>query len=601
MNNKGFAISSMIYSILLLFLMLILGVFALLGSRKIILDKVKSEIITDITQYKMYSFSFEHKNILLANTSKVADFEFSLLDGIKVIDQNGNVIETEITVASEPVFDSTQNGVYQITYTANYEGTVLEDSRTIQVIDPIIYEYVYTGREQQFTVPVNGIYKAELWGASGGNGYSTYLRSDYSKGGNGAYTSGLLSLKSNTKLYVTVGGKGIDSPTDKSKVGVIDGGYNGGGTGRSWDNGNSYIHNGAGGGGATHLSLKSGLLKALNNSKESVLMVSAGGGGGGGHEGQDAGGAAGGLSGSPGYQVSWEKNQGGTQSAGGVAGQGQYGKGDDGSFGLGGDSFSSGAGGGGGAGYYGGAGGSWNAGGGGSSYINGYSGCSMNNSDYLLLNPIMKSGTEVMPGYDGTSTMTGNVGSGRAKFTALIIDNGKIATNLIKNGGFEKGNENWAFSGVELVSNVSASGKNSIQFSPSITAMSTQTIMTPIAGHIYYGGLEFLSTKTFTAADNRFEWFLTDAANSLMVFANKRDQTETWKRLTARLSLDAPNSGNWIIRNFFVNASEKAYADDLFILDLTEIYGAGNEPPKEWCDQNIKYFDGVGIIPSYNF
>ena len=44
MNNKGFAISSIMYSILVVFLILLLGILGMLGSRKVILDKVKKDL-----------------------------------------------------------------------------------------------------------------------------------------------------------------------------------------------------------------------------------------------------------------------------------------------------------------------------------------------------------------------------------------------------------------------------------------------------------------------------------------------------------------------------------------------------------------------------
>ena len=49
MNKKGFAISGIIYSILILFLILMFGVLSLLGSRKMIFDKVKKEVIEELT------------------------------------------------------------------------------------------------------------------------------------------------------------------------------------------------------------------------------------------------------------------------------------------------------------------------------------------------------------------------------------------------------------------------------------------------------------------------------------------------------------------------------------------------------------------------
>lgn len=45
LNNKGFAISSIIYSILILFLILIFGLLSILGTRKLMFDKTKSDIM----------------------------------------------------------------------------------------------------------------------------------------------------------------------------------------------------------------------------------------------------------------------------------------------------------------------------------------------------------------------------------------------------------------------------------------------------------------------------------------------------------------------------------------------------------------------------
>ncbi|MBE6149417.1 MAG: hypothetical protein E7170_01675 [Firmicutes bacterium] len=54
MNNKGFAISSIIYAILILFLALIVGILGLLGNRKIILDKLKDNVIAKINNEEIY-------------------------------------------------------------------------------------------------------------------------------------------------------------------------------------------------------------------------------------------------------------------------------------------------------------------------------------------------------------------------------------------------------------------------------------------------------------------------------------------------------------------------------------------------------------------
>jgi len=76
------------------------------------------------------------------------------------------------------------------------------------VEDKITTEWTfdYTGREQEFKVPYDGIYKIELWGAQGG-GTTSY------SGGAGGYTSGEISLNKNMLLYLYVGENGSNAST----------------------------------------------------------------------------------------------------------------------------------------------------------------------------------------------------------------------------------------------------------------------------------------------------------------------------------------------------------------------------------------------------
>ena len=82
---------------------------------------------------------------------------------------------------------------------------------------PITFDY--TGTSQRWTVPKDGRYKIELWGASGGNYNTTY------HGGLGAYVSGEISLKKDSVLYVSVGQAGHLATSASNRIG----GWNGGG------------------------------------------------------------------------------------------------------------------------------------------------------------------------------------------------------------------------------------------------------------------------------------------------------------------------------------------------------------------------------------
>ncbi len=48
MNNKGFAVSGIIYSILILFLLLIFSIISIMGARKMVLDKLKNDVMNEL-------------------------------------------------------------------------------------------------------------------------------------------------------------------------------------------------------------------------------------------------------------------------------------------------------------------------------------------------------------------------------------------------------------------------------------------------------------------------------------------------------------------------------------------------------------------------
>ncbi len=244
------------------------------------------------------------------------------------------------------------------------------------------YTYGYTGGVQAITLPA-GTYQLEAFGAAGG-GNTASGTSRGSRGGKGGYTSGTVTLKETTTLYIYVGEKG------NTNTGTAAGGWNGGGN-AVWA---STTKIGAGGG-ATDFRITTGNWNDLNSLKSRILV--AGGGGGSDDIGEasgayhskqpgtystplandndETGGAGGGINGGGAVTSGYEANYGyGTQTGGGAAAAG----GVNGGFGYGGANTNSAADyGGGGGGYYGGAsgGGAYQGGAGGASYVSGYTGC----------------------------------------------------------------------------------------------------------------------------------------------------------------------------------------------------------------------------------
>ena len=153
-----------------------------------------------------------------------------------------------------------------------FKSKIVVVGKPINYTGETVFDFDYTGGEQTFIAPVSGTYKLETWGAEGG----TY-KEEY-HGGYGGYSEGKLNLSIREGIYISVGGVGIGGKATESKN-YGDGGYNGGGSRSGYPSAGEL--GSSGGGGATHIATKSGLLSALENYENNILIVSGGGGGAG--------------------------------------------------------------------------------------------------------------------------------------------------------------------------------------------------------------------------------------------------------------------------------------------------------------------------------
>ena len=240
---------------------------------------------------------------------------------------------------------------------------------------------------QEFTAPIDGVYKLEVWGGQGRCSHG---------GGKGGYSVGYINLNYPNSLFVCVGA-GTNYVDDTSYH------YNGGG-------GSVYS-----GGGASHIATTDhGELYNYSEYRDEVAIVAGGGGGGERFAGGVGGGATGGDGGmteldGTGYVTGMQtgiQSKGGSQSIGGSSGRystTEYGQ--DGTFGRGGHGYlttGKDSGGGGGGGWYGGGGiGYVGGGGGGSGHIN----------TTLITNGVTIAGDQTFPSPNG-GTETGHGGNG---------------------------------------------------------------------------------------------------------------------------------------------------------------------------------------------
>jgi len=144
-----------------------------------------------------------------------------------------------------------------------------------------VYDFQFTGNYTPFTIPADGIYEFEVWGAEGGNATDGTL---VGKGGLGGHAKGYRKMTKGEKIYIFNGEHPGSSVSGSS---VLTAGDNGGGSGYSYS---SSKHYGAAGGGATSIMYRSGAIststtsyQASNyNARNTDIIIIAGGGGGGG-------------------------------------------------------------------------------------------------------------------------------------------------------------------------------------------------------------------------------------------------------------------------------------------------------------------------------
>ncbi len=209
---------------------------------------------------------------------------------------NGNAQSEPTTVPASPY---TRNGMSFCgwstdslstpSYKPGEKGVFPADATLYAMWVTTEYDFPYTGNYVQFTIPQDGIYEFEVWGASGAAAKADSL---VAEGGKGGHSKGYKKMKKDEVIYIYNGG----SPKGTSS------GANGGGSGYSYTSSKQY---GAGGGGSTHVASKPYGLGTNSSSgpsyanRSSVLIVAGGGGGGGidngtAHKGGDGGGERGG-------------------------------------------------------------------------------------------------------------------------------------------------------------------------------------------------------------------------------------------------------------------------------------------------------------------
>ena len=200
-----------------------------------------------------------------------------------------------------------------------------------------------------------------------------------------------------------------------------------------------------------------------------------------------------------------------------------------------------------------------------------------------------------------TTTATGSsIGKTTTDANGNVTDISNIQ-NLIINGGFENGLSYWGNSSSSYHTQ-STSYKKSGSYS-------LKTLNPPQGNCVYQDVTVVPSHKIYMASNIKVVSIGSDTGFSLIAIINSEGTGLEWGLLAASASVTDWTFGSDI---YTIPASSKAmrlhagyytgttslemYTDNNVMVDLTESFGAGNEPSKAWCDAHLTY----GAIKNYD-
>ena len=177
--------------------------------------------------------------------------------------------------------------------------------------------------------------------------------------------------------------------------------------------------------------------------------------------------------------------------------------------------------------------------------------------------------------------------------------------NLITNGGFENHGISWSNSISEVTNrltnqldpSVFHSGKQSLKVSPN--GLQWQSIKNvDLNDQIYIGSFVYMEDVKSGGLDISI---VTHSGSSLPILSGSYGISYRTDGFIHRGVITQATDTDLLLQvGASKNANISAYVDDIVVVNLTKIFGSGKEPSVEWCNSNIKYFNGVTTITNYD-
>ena len=164
----------------------------------------------------------------------------------------------------------------------------------------------------------------------------------------------------------------------------------------------------------------------------------------------------------------------------------------------------------------------------------------------------------------------------------------KTFTNIIKNGSFENGLNNWTINGNQsswYPTTIAKYGSNAYYRTSSSSSYNyiTQSVSWIKDNKYYYFAHGIATTNQNLYCD------VTNRGGSIKVTV----VPHYWKRGSVIFS--PTFSGNNTISVNYAQTTDNVIVDGIGLINLTQIFGAGQEPPLSWCNLLIDIYDNSNI------
>jgi len=184
------------------------------------------------------------------------------------------------------------------------------------------------------------------------------------------------------------------------------------------------------------------------------------------------------------------------------------------------------------------------------------------------------------------------------------VTGGIEITNLIKNGDLTGDTTGWSTSSSTVNNSINGTITSDglyIEDTSTTDGFWNYYHTTFTTDHVYYASVK---NKLMSVADDDYSSFqlqIRNADGSANYIAKNDTTSNDYQKLSVYWTSDGTDSAVQIGtgETYIVTV----YAKDVILVDLTEAFGAGNEPTKEWCDRNISYYgtDVNNIITTGSF